>query len=96
MNPTYYNRLMAYVAANNFDLWGAGIIIGGLALIGVSALSKIYLYSTFGVLIRAYFGKGDVMIRKDAARYCVECDTIFDIDEGKLVCPAAATGNLYH
>lgn len=27
------------------------------------------------------------MIRKDAAQYCCECETIFEFSEGKLGCP---------
>jgi hypothetical protein len=87
MNPTYYNRMMAFAAEKNFDLWFAGITLFFLSLIGLGTLWTAYIKSTFWVLIQDYLGKGDVMIRKDAARFCVECDTIFDFSEGRPGCP---------
>jgi hypothetical protein len=85
MNPYYYHKYQEFFAAN--DLLMAAAVIAILALIGLAALSKIYIFSTFDILIKAYLGKEDVMIRKDAARLCVECDTIFDFSEGRPGCP---------
>lgn len=85
MNPYYYHKYQAFFAAN--DLLIAAAILGILAVIGLGTLWRAYLYSTFGILIKAYLGNGDIMIRKDAAQYCVECETIFDFGEGKLGCP---------